>query len=84
MTVNSVLPGPVDTTLWASILEQTAVARGAAVADVVAQAEAGVPRGSFADPSEVAAVVVFLCAGQAANVTGAAWTVDGECVQLPF
>lgn len=84
VTVNAVLPGPVDTTLWASILEQTAVARGAAVADVVAQAEAGVPRGRFADPSEVAAVVVFLCAGQAANVTGAAWTVDGGSVQLLF
>jgi 3-oxoacyl-[acyl-carrier protein] reductase len=43
-----------------------------------------VPRGRFADPNEVAAVVVFLCSGQAANVTGAAWTVDGGSVQLLF
>ena len=84
VTVNSILPGPVDTTLWASVLEQMAAARGDALADVVAQTKAGVPRGLFADPNEVAAVVVFLCAGQAANVTGAAWTVDGGSVQLLF
>ena len=84
VTINSILPGPVETTMWARVLEETAVVRGAALADVVAQIQGGVPRGRFADPSEVAAVVVFLCAGQAANVTGAAWTVDGGSVQLLF
>jgi len=84
VTINSILPGPVDTTMWARVLEETAVVRGAALEDVVAQIQAGVPRGRFADPNEVAAVVVFLCAGQAANVTGAAWTVDGGSVQLLF
>ncbi len=84
VTVNSVLPGPVDTTLWAGILEATAAQRGAPVSEVVDGARAGVPRGRFADPTEVAAVAVFLCAAQAANVTGAAWTVDGGSVQALY
>ena len=32
--------------------------------------------GSFADPSEVAAVVAFLASPEARSVTGASWTVD--------
>ena len=59
VTVNSVLPGPVDTTLWAGILEATAAQRGAPVSEVVDGARAGVPRGRFADPTEVAAVAGF-------------------------
>jgi NAD(P)-dependent dehydrogenase (short-subunit alcohol dehydrogenase family) len=84
VTVNSVLPGPVDTKLWMNLLQETAAARGAAVEDVVAQAQAGVPRGRFGTDDEVASVVLFLCSAQAANVTGAAWTVDGGSVQLLF
>ena len=81
VTVNSILPGPVDTELWNGILASTAAQRGASLDQVIAGAKAGVPRGQFADADEVAAVAVFLCSGSAANVTGAAWTVDGGSVQ---
>ena len=41
---------------------------------------AKVPLGRFAEPAEIADVVVFLCSARASNVTGAAWSVDGGTV----
>jgi len=84
VNVNAVLPGPVDTELWRGILEDGAAAAGEPVEAVVARAKAGVPRGDFATEDEVAAVIGFLCSARAANVAGAAWTVDGGSVQLLF
>jgi len=81
VTVNAVLPGPVQTDLWQGLLEETAAAAGVAVEDVVAGAKAVVPRGDFASKDEIAGVIVFLCSNHAANVAGAAWTVDGGAVQ---
>ena len=39
-----------------------------------------IPRGRFGTPEEIASVVVFLCSERAANVAGAAWSVDGGTV----
>ena len=41
-----------------------------------------VPLGRFAEPREIADVIVFLCSARASTVTGAAWSVDGGTVAI--
>jgi NAD(P)-dependent dehydrogenase (short-subunit alcohol dehydrogenase family) len=84
VTVNSILPGPIDTEMWAGVLRQTAIDRGVPLPDVIAQAEASTQRGEFGTPDEVGAVIAFLCSSHAANVTGAAYTCDGGSVQALY
>jgi 3-oxoacyl-[acyl-carrier protein] reductase len=83
--VNAVTPGPVASPLWmdaGGLAEQTGSAKGVSREDAVqAQAEK-VPLGRFAEPHEVADVIVFLCSARASTVTGAAWSVDGGAVAI--
>ena len=79
--VNSVAPGPTASPLWVAeggLGDQTAEAKGldSRQAGIDDQASR-VPMGRFAEPDEIASVVVFLCSERASNVTGAAWSVDG-------
>jgi 3-oxoacyl-[acyl-carrier protein] reductase len=79
--VNAVTPGPTGSALWleeGGLGDQTAAVKGldsrqAALDDQTSR----VPMGRFAEPEEIASVVVFLCSERASNVTGAAWSVDG-------
>jgi 3-oxoacyl-[acyl-carrier protein] reductase len=78
--VNAVAPGPVASPLWTAdggLADQNAQARGIS-RDEALQAQADkVPLGRFAEPQEIADVIVFLCSAQASTVTGAAWSADG-------
>ena len=82
--VNSVAPGPVSSPLWVDeggLGDQTAAARGLATRQEAIEAQAAkTTLGRFAEPSEIAAVIAFLCSRHASNVTGAAWSVDGGTV----
>lgn len=81
--VNSVAPGPVASELWlgeGGLADQTAAARGITREEALAAQAAKVPLGRFGAEEEVAAVVAFLCSERAADVTGAAWSVDGGTV----
>jgi 3-oxoacyl-[acyl-carrier protein] reductase len=83
--VNAVAPGPVDTGMWldeGGLADQAAAARGVS-RDEALQAQRGkIPLGRFGTDEEIAAVIAFLCSSQAANVAGAAWSVDGGAVPL--
>jgi 3-oxoacyl-[acyl-carrier protein] reductase len=79
--VNSVAPGPTASPLWVAeggLGDQTAAAKGLSSRRAGIDDQASrVPMGRFAEPDEIASVVVFLCSELASNVTGAAWSVDG-------
>lgn len=66
ITVNSILPGYIETEALAEMDE-----------DARKQARAGIPMRRFGKPEEVAAAVYFLASSDAAYITGAALKIDG-------
>ena len=81
--VNAVAPGAVASPLWTAeggLADQTGDMRGVSRDEALAAQAARIPLGRLADPSEIAAVVAFLCSEQASTVTGAAWSADGGTV----
>ncbi|MHB1987394.1 MAG: SDR family NAD(P)-dependent oxidoreductase [Acidimicrobiales bacterium] len=66
--VNSVAPGVVDTELWA---------KNKAVPGVIEEVEAQTPLGRWAQPEDIADVIVFLCSDAARFVTGETICADG-------
>jgi NAD(P)-dependent dehydrogenase (short-subunit alcohol dehydrogenase family) len=81
--VNAVAPGPVETPLWMApggLADQVAAGSGVSRDEALAAARAKLPRGRFGTEDEIAVVVTLLCSPLAANVVGAAWSVDGGAV----
>jgi len=81
--VNAVAPGAVSSPLWMApggLLDQTARAGSMSREEAAVAQEAKMPLGRFAEPGEIADVVVFLCSERASDVAGAAWSVDGGTV----
>ena len=81
--VNAVAPGPVTSPLWLAeggLADQAAAARGVSRDEALAAQKAKVPLGRFAEPEEIAAVIVFLCSARTSTVAGAAWSADGGTV----
>ena len=81
--VNAVAPGPVTSGLWldpGGLADQVAEARGISREEALERQQAKVPLGRYAEPEEIAAVVVFLCSERASTVAGAAWSADGGTV----
>ena len=83
--VNAVAPGPVASPLWTAeggLADQNAEAKGISREEAMAAQTARVPLGRFAEPAEIADVIVFLCSERASTVTGAAWSADGGAVAI--
>jgi NAD(P)-dependent dehydrogenase (short-subunit alcohol dehydrogenase family) len=81
--VNTVSPGPVATDLWLGsdgVAATVSQATGATPRDVESQAAAGSVTGQFSQPEEVADLILYLASDQAANITGADFTIDGGLV----
>lgn len=78
--VNTISPGPVLTDMQigsGGIAEQVAAASGSSVDDYMAEVARAVPLGRFADPAEIAALVVLALSDCLSYVTGAELSVDG-------
>jgi 3-oxoacyl-[acyl-carrier protein] reductase len=81
--VNAVAPGATASGLWTGpggLAEQAAQRRGISRDEALEAAADRIPLGRLGEPDEIAAVIVFLCSEAAANVAGAAWSVDGGTV----
>jgi 3-oxoacyl-[acyl-carrier protein] reductase len=84
--VNAICPGPVESEMWmepGGLLDQSQAMSGEASREqALATAGSKRPIGRLAEPSEIAAAIVFLCSERASYVAGAAWSVDGGTVQV--
>ena len=82
---NAVTPGPTATEAWlgdGGLADQQADRTGKSREEVLDAVGKGRPLGRFAEPEEIAEVVVFLCSERASYVTGAAWSADGGTVPI--
>ena len=77
ITVNNVLPGSTKTPRIEQLLQTRAQKSGASIEAMQQAMEAEIPMRRFADPSEIAAAVAFLCSPAAGYVTGINVPVDG-------
>lgn len=77
ITVNNVLPGYTRTQRLEQILAERARSTGKSEADIAAGMLATVPAGRFAEASEIAAAVAFLCSPAAGYINGINLPVDG-------
>ena len=77
ITVNNVLPGYTRTQRLEQILRERAAATGKSEQDIAKGMLATVPAGRFAEATEIAAAVAFLCSPEAGYINGINLPVDG-------
>jgi 3-oxoacyl-[acyl-carrier protein] reductase len=77
VTVNNILPGFTNTQRLQNIFKNKAESSGDDIESIIVQAQSEIPVGRFADPSEVAKIIVFLCSKDAAYINGTSLPVDG-------
>jgi NAD(P)-dependent dehydrogenase (short-subunit alcohol dehydrogenase family) len=77
ITVNAVCPGYTETPLFKQAVARIAASGRRSEAEARAILAADNPEGRIIQPEEIADVVLWLCAGERAGVTGQAITVPG-------
>lgn len=81
ITVNNVLPGFTRTQRLDQIIQERMAATGQSEDAIIRGMLAAVPAARFAEPTEVAAAIAFLCSPQAAYINGINLPVDGGRTQ---
>lgn len=88
VTANAILPGPTSTENVRAFLAPMAAERGIEVGEMasrfVQEKRSSSLLRRFAEPQEVANMVVYLASEQASATTGAALRVEGGIVETPF
>ena len=77
VTVNAICPGYVNTSLTDRSIRNIAARTGMSEAAARERLEATNPQKRFVEPEEVAALALFLCAEEAAGLSGQAINLDG-------
>ncbi len=82
ITVNSICPGVTRTELAQTIMALQSEKEGRPLADIEAQAVAGIPIGRMNEPDDIAEMAVFLASPAARNITGQSINVDGGLIMM--
>lgn len=77
ITVNSILPGSIDTPRLRDLMRSRATASGQTLERVEEEALASIPAGRLGKPSDIGSVAAFLASPAAEYVTGVNLPVDG-------
>ncbi len=77
VTVNNILPGPIDTDRMKEIVSGKAAKTGKSEDEIIAEEKAQVPVGRYGRPEEIAQAVAFLASPAAAYINGINLPVDG-------
>lgn len=77
ITVNNILPGPIDTDRMKEIVEGKAQKTGKSIDELIAEEKAAVPVGRYGKPEEIAQAIAFLASPAAAYINGINLPVDG-------
>jgi len=80
VTVNSILPGIVDTPMQDIVLERLAEIRGVSIEQISVNRLLSVPLGRTSTPSETAGFIKFLISSEGSYITGQALSQDGGLV----
>jgi len=81
VTVNNILPGYTRTERVEQLADTTAAKEGIPREDVIARFEREIPMRRLGEPSEFAALAVFLASRQASYITGQSIAVDGGWIK---
>ena len=81
VTVNTLLPGRIDTPRIERLDAARAAATGIEPAEARAESVKSIPVGRIGAPEEFGAVAAFLCSPQAAYVTGSLIRLDGGAIK---
>ncbi|MCC6437527.1 MAG: glucose 1-dehydrogenase [Acidimicrobiales bacterium] len=77
INVNSICPGVTRTALFDQVIDELVDRLGGTRAEAEARAVRSIPLRRANEPSDIAALAVFLASEGARNVTGQSWNVDG-------
>lgn len=77
ITVNNILPGFTNTQRLQNIFSNKAQRTGVDIENIISEAKSQIPAGRFADPIEIAKIIVFLCSKDASYINGTNIPIDG-------
>ncbi|WP_407288227.1 SDR family oxidoreductase [Streptomyces sp. BP-8] len=77
ITVNSIVPGRIDTPRVKAVDAARARDRGTSADQIRKAAESRIPMGRYGTPDEIGELAAFLCSDGAAYLTGATFRCDG-------